>query len=412
MTKSGSTGEAKSETKGSKMSIRRICVDYKSEFIFGIVLGVSVLLSENLAHLIPFDFYLHTLGTILNGCVATTSILGAVLLLRHAKGVHVRYLWACILLVWAVLASLLLMHVIAYTEPFDSERTLNLRGREMAIGNFYAWLLLLYPTAVLRPGWLNVKRALYPLIPVIIVEAIDELCSVDLRWLLALYPLVCASLLIMHVRAYRNWCEENYSSMDNIDVQWIVRYLIMYVISGAAYTYLTYSYDAAHAFTQQWLLLFMLAYSTEQILFRQDPWVMVRRAKALPPEPEETPEEAEQQIAPESNEYYRNILEEWMNTEKPYLNPEFRLLDLRQVLPLNRTYLSQLINAEYGCNFYQYVTRYRIEEAKRLMRENPNMRLQDIAEQSGFSSPAVFSRIFSRETGLTPSDWSSSLDNT
>lgn len=94
-----------------------------------------------------------------------------------------------------------------------------------------------------------------------------------------------------------------------------------------------------------------------------------------------------------------------METEKPYLNPDFRLIDLRDVLPLNRTYLSQLIKNTYGCNFYQFVTNYRIEEAKRLLRENPYMKMQDVAEQSGFSSPTVFTRIFAKETGFLPSEW-------
>ena len=122
---------------------------------------------------------------------------------------------------------------------------------------------------------------------------------------------------------------------------------------------------------------------------------------------EEETEEASLEISTVSNAEYRRILEEWMDAEKPYLNPEFRLLDLRQILPLNRTYLSQLINTEYGCNFYQFVTKYRIDEAKRLMTEHPDMKLQDVAEQSGFSSPVVFSRIFARETGITPREWSS-----
>ena len=41
------------------------------------------------------------------------------------------------------------------------------------------------------------------------------------------------------------------------------------------------------------------------------------------------------------------------------------------------------------------------------MTEHPDMKLQDVAEQSGFSSPVVFSRIFARETGITPREWSS-----
>ena len=93
------------------------------------------------------------------------------------------------------------------------------------------------------------------------------------------------------------------------------------------------------------------------------------------------------------------------------VNPDFKLMDLRAILPTNRTYLSQLINAEYGCNFYQYVTNYRIAEAKRLMREHPELKMQEVAEQSGFASAAVFSRTFSRETGFSPREWSSSVDN-
>jgi two-component system response regulator YesN len=75
------------------------------------------------------------------------------------------------------------------------------------------------------------------------------------------------------------------------------------------------------------------------------------------------------------------------------------------VVPMNRTYLSQFIKEEYDCTFYQFVTNFRIEEAKRFMRAKPNMRVQEIAEHCGFSSPTVFGRVFARETGLTPTEW-------
>jgi len=385
------------------MELRKIIVDYRAEFIFGLILGLSVLVSYGLGYLIPVDFYVNSLSPILNGCVATISLFGAIVLFRHHKGVHVRILWACILLIWVVLASLLLMRVMAYNAPFDTEETISLKGRELFIGDFYAWLLLLYPVAVLRPGWLNPLRALRSLSVIVALAVVDEVLEVDLSIVMALLPLLWVGLLFKHIRAYRQWCEENYSSMDQIDVQWIWRYIIMYVISGGGYIYMSFSYNYVHAFTQQWLLLFMLAYSTEQILFRQDPWVIIRRAKTLPPEPEEPEEENE---TPElSNEEYRLMLEKWISTEKPYLNAEFRLSDLRQVLPLNRTYLSQLINKEYGCPFYQWVNQLRIEEAKYVMTEHPELTMEDVAGQCGFSSARSFYRAFYREVEMTPKEW-------
>ena len=394
-------------------NIRRIWHDYKGEFIFAVVLVIGVVLSYGLAPLIPVSFYDQSLSPILNGCIAMTCIYGAILLFRHHEGVHVRILWGCVLLVWAALTTMLLLRVMAYNIPINSEDTISLRGREMIIGNLYAWLLLHYPTAVLRPGFLNPVRALKPLIPVAVIAVADYFLPFDLNWLLAIYPVILGCLLMYyHVRAYRKWCEENFSSMEHIDVQWIWRYMTMYFLLGITYVQMCFHYVSAHAFTEQWLLLFTLAYSTEQVLYRQDPWNMLRRAvktKSFTSEIEvEEPEEGSPDL---TNAEYRATLEQWMETEKPYRNPEFRLLDLQQILPINRTYLSQLINTEYGCNFYQFVTNYRIEDAKRLMTEHPEWKLQDIAEQCGFSSPVVFSRTFTRETGMTPSEWNTRNDN-
>ena len=396
--------------------IRRVWHDYKGEFIFAVVLVVGVLISYRLAPLIPVSFYDQSLSPILNGCIAMTSVYGAILLFRHHEGVRVRILWACVLLVWAALMTMFLLRVMAYNIPLDSEDTISLQNKEMIIGNFYAWLLFLYPTGVLRPGYLNPWRALLLLLPVVVIAVADYLIPYDLRWLLAIYPVVLGVLLIFHhVRAYRKWCEENFSSMERIDVQWIYRYMTMYLLLGITYVHMCFHYDSASVFTEQWLLLFVLAYSTEQILYRQDPWNMLRRAvktKSWSSEIEvEEPEEQEEGSPELTNAEYRATLEQWMDSEKPYRNPDFRLLDLKQVLPINRTYLSQLINSEYGCNFYQFVTKYRIEDAKRMMVEHPDWKLQDIAEKCGFSSPVVFSRIFTRETGITPREWNTKIDN-
>jgi len=392
------------------LSLRRFYSDYQSEVVFGVLLSAIVALSYFLARFIPVDVYTNGIRQILNGCIATVGLGGAGLMWRHHKGIRARKIWSMVLLTWTVLEVLLLADIISYGGTNDTTGFLRLRGWELVIGNFYAWLLLLYPTEVLRPGWLNVKRSVIHLMPVVIIAVVDYLLPVDLRVLLALYPVVLIGFLTMHIRAYRKWCEDNYSSMEDIDAQWIVRYLMMVLISGLAYAVLSFSFTPAHTFTQQWLLLFILSYSTEQILFRPDPWEVVRSKTGMREKAEPESDEAEQ-ATETSNAAYRAQLEEWMEREKPYLQPEFRLTDLQQVLPLNRTYLSQFINTEYNCNFYQFVTNYRIEEAKRLMRANPDMQMQEVAERCGFSSPTVFSRVFSREIGKTPREWNIEIDN-
>ena len=379
--------------------------NYKSEFIFGALLVVGIHASLFSASYLSAEQYELT-SEILNGCIATICVAGAWLMNRHSEGLQVRKIWVSVLIAFAIFATFLLMRVTCFVDQ-PKQGLVSLQGWEMVVGNFLAWLLLTYLAEVLRPGWLNLKRAFWQGLPVCIAFALDELLDIDLRILLALYPLVLLGFLVSHIVKYRQWCEENYSSMDNIDVQWIVRYVIMYVFFNGFFFALCFFATIPVAFTQQWVLLLMLIYSTEQILFRPDPWKM-RRHKSVNSsdgieENEEDPaEEPSIQFDPE----YREILDKWIETEKPYTNPEFRLLDLRQVLPLNRTYLSTFINVTYGCNFYQFVTNYRIKEAKHLMKEHPDMQFQDVSERSGFSSPTVFSRVFSREVGMTPKAWS------
>ena len=187
----------------------------------------------------------------------------------------------------------------------------------------------------------------------------------------------------------------------------------MLVIAGGSLCFLFYAKYPTRLFTQQWFLFFMISYSTDQIIFRPNPWgdeeneTKPDAVPSMEPSPESVSANAAQKDdapAPDSSSY-AEALEQWMQTEKPYLNKDFRLTDLQRILPLNRTYLSQLINSAFGCTFYQYVTNYRIEEAKRLMREQPELKIQEIADRCGFSSPTVFGRIFARETGMTPTEW-------
>ncbi len=97
----------------------------------------------------------------------------------------------------------------------------------------------------------------------------------------------------------------------------------------------------------------------------------------------------------------------YMESEKPYLDPELTLSDLAKRLALSRSVLSQLINEGVGDNFYNFVNRYRVEQVKLFMND-PTMRhfnLLGLALEAGFKSKSTFNLIFKRFTGLTPSEY-------
>jgi len=385
--------------------VRKLFIEYKAEFVFGLVLLACVAVSIALEPLIPNDIFYQIISPIQTTAIITVSLVSTWAMWRHSEGIRVRHVYAWIMGTMSVVMTAgVVYRMLVNAELQPAEGIFSFEGWEMLGADLIAWLLLAYPSELLRPGWLTIKNALKRILPVVVIGVIDIFTPLDLRWLLALVPVVWVALLFVHVRQYRKYCEENYSSTEQTDERWVIRYLAMVLVLGVSYIYISFSEDPTRLFTEQWLMFFVLVYTSDQVLFRSKPWI-------------EGAEKEEETDAPvveakiEANAEYRAKLEQWMETDKPYLNPEFRLTDLQQVLPLNRTYLSQLINTEYGCNFYQFVTNYRIEEAKRLMRENKDLQMQEIADRCGFSSPTVFSRVFSRETGKTPREWNIEIDN-
>jgi len=373
---------------------------YQSGVIFFLMLTACVAASIWLSRWVPCEQFDNIVSPVLCGITSAVAFMGAWLIFRHSDGLRIRKAWGWTLVAWGVADGAYLVCWMIDPMSVMNMGAYELTTHELLIGNLLGWLLLLYPTEALRPQWLTVRRALLQLVPMFALVALDYILPVNLTPVISVYPFALLGFLITHVRAYRIWCEENFSTLDNIDVQWIMRYLIMLVLVGGVYLYLCLSHSHTRGFTQLWLVIFMLAYSTEKIMFQRDPWTMVQ-----PSLQEKSDESEDIAVSEATNAAYRKKLEQWMEHEKPYTNPNFRLIDLQQVLPMNRTYLSQFIHREYGCTFYQFVNRYRIEEAQRLKLEQPDIKIGEVSARCGFSSPTVFTRTFTTITGLTPREW-------
>lgn len=68
-------------------------------------------------------------------------------------------------------------------------------------------------------------------------------------------------------------------------------------------------------------------------------------------------------------------------------------------------YLSRVFKKYTGCTFSEYLSNYRIEQAKKLIREG-KLSIKEIASATGFNSQGYFAKIFKKYTGVSPSDFS------
>lgn len=82
----------------------------------------------------------------------------------------------------------------------------------------------------------------------------------------------------------------------------------------------------------------------------------------------------------------------------------FSMDDVAEYVGLNRKYLSQLFKKQYHMTLTDYVSQYRIEQAKLLLADT-KMKINDIGSDVGFNSKSYFTKVFKTLTGITPTEY-------
>ena len=95
----------------------------------------------------------------------------------------------------------------------------------------------------------------------------------------------------------------------------------------------------------------------------------------------------------------------YMNERKPYLDGDFTLDDLARKVLSGRNSVSRAIAYCSGRNFKQFLNWYRVQYAKELIRQDPRMKMSEVAHLSGFNTQPSFNLAFRLNTSTTPTQW-------
>jgi AraC-like DNA-binding protein len=122
---------------------------------------------------------------------------------------------------------------------------------------------------------------------------------------------------------------------------------------------------------------------------------------------EETKHSRFQRFSDEELGLAKRKLLQVMESEKVFLDPNLGLPQLAAKVHMSTHDLSFLINEGFGENFFQFVNRYRVEEAKTLLKsgKHKHLNILGIAYESGFRSKSTFNTTFKKLTGLSPSQF-------
>ena len=87
-----------------------------------------------------------------------------------------------------------------------------------------------------------------------------------------------------------------------------------------------------------------------------------------------------------------------------HLAEEISLSILAEEFHLSAQYISQLFKSEIGVGFLAYLTNIRMEQAKKLLLSTP-LSIAEVSEQSGYGDYRVFTKVFKKSEGITPSQY-------
>jgi AraC-like DNA-binding protein len=232
--------------------------------------------------------------------------------------------------------------------------------------------------------------------------------------LLLSVPVYVAWSLVL-IRRYRQRLAEAVSTAERVDLGWLRTLVaglgfVWVVVLGTFLASAVTGRSSAHAptyFVFWAVALFVYALGFQA--FRQRQFVSEPVAQILHGA---TGEKYLKSGLPEgaARELHQRLLR-FMETDRPWLDDSLDLPALAAALDASANHVSQVLNTLERRSFYDFVNSYRVAAVKeRLAREGVgSSSLLETALACGFRSKATFNRIFKQHTGLTPTQYRTSL---
>ena len=167
-------------------------------------------------------------------------------------------------------------------------------------------------------------------------------------------------------------------------------YVFIWILSSIPfYSYLFYSYQN-----------YLLFYEQVENAFEQD----IQSEEELLTNSETEHEIVSEKEVPRSYTEFIERVDNWIKTDG-YVQQGLTIKELSEILYTNRTYLSAYIKTTYKMTFREWITSLRLEYAKNILKEHPEINIQKLAESSGFLSRSNFIKLFTEKEGCTPAKW-------
>ncbi|MFH6604358.1 helix-turn-helix domain-containing protein [Maribacter algicola] len=245
----------------------------------------------------------------------------------------------------------------------------------------------------------------------------QEIMTNDLPWQ---YYLISA-LMYIHFFAYlamthkilskyAKVIKNKYSQIDQINLGWLSFALKTFIFMGLASLIQNFIGLAENRYVYILALIFLLIfifYFVIRVILKalEQPEIFAGISRT------ESVKYLGSNLTSKAIEKYKQRLLGFMETEKPFLNPELNIGELAEQLSVPTKQLSQVINQSFNKSFFDFINTYRVQEVQKILKEAKNDKLTvlEAMYQAGFNSKSSFNTAFKKETGQTPTEYRRSM---
>ncbi|MBK6364390.1 MAG: helix-turn-helix transcriptional regulator [Saprospiraceae bacterium] len=235
--------------------------------------------------------------------------------------------------------------------------------------------------------------------------------SIGVPWEIFLYVLNYGGIFYYFTKAlkiyrnYKSWAENQYSNIYEIELKWLRNFLIFFLIGAIIHLFNTIvdviynlPYDQDY-YWQLFTVITIVYVGISGFNQKQEKNIAYEDMKEV------TEENKEKTFTPDEL-IFKEKLKGYMESTKPFLNPDLTLRDLALKMNTNTTFLSGIINNHFEKNFNDYINEYRAFEFQKTIKDpsSRQLTLVAIAYDCGFNSKATFQRAIKKFTGKIPSE--------
>jgi AraC-like DNA-binding protein len=210
------------------------------------------------------------------------------------------------------------------------------------------------------------------------------------------------------VRRYNKRIANFYSNLENRSIVWVNVLFYSLVITSAMSIIFNLIGRSVFINSVGLLMIPSFIFSTLMFIIGMEGLMQNHTVAEIETDEKEVPEIL---LKNENSAKLKEKLLDLFANDTVYKNSELKITDVSEKLNTNRTYISKLINTDFSCTFSEFVNRYRVVEAKKLLSEesSKNYSLDYISEKAGFGSMVNFMRVFKEFEGTTPGKFRESV---